>query len=43
METVGCIGTCVETWMGFTERRRIEMQRDVVRVLLEELGSIHTR
>ncbi len=40
VDTVGCIGTCVETWMGFPERRRVEMQRDVVRVLLEELGIL---
>jgi len=32
----GCVGICVETWMGFPEARRIEMQRDVVRVLLDE-------
>jgi uncharacterized protein len=35
---IGCIGICVETWMGFAERRRIEMQQDVVRVLLDEIG-----
>jgi hypothetical protein len=38
VDAVGCIGICVETWMGFSERRRIEMQKDVVRVLLDELG-----
>jgi len=34
VDATGCIGTCVETWMGFPERRRIEMHRDVVRHLL---------
>lgn len=35
-----CTGICVETWMGFPERRRIEMQIDVVRVLLDEIGIL---
>lgn len=35
---IGCIGVCVETWMGFPERRRVEMQKDVVRILLELIG-----
>ena len=34
----GCIGITVETWMGFPERRRIEMQRRVVELLLERIG-----
>jgi predicted deacylase len=38
VEATGCTGVCVETWSGFDERRRIDMQRDVVRVLLEEIG-----
>jgi hypothetical protein len=33
---VGCVGLCVETWMGFPEARRIEMQRGVVEILLDE-------
>ncbi len=37
VDAVGCIGVCVETWMGFPERRRIDMQKEVVRVLLDEL------
>jgi hypothetical protein len=40
VEATGCIGICVETWMGFAESRRVEMQRDVVRVLLDELGAL---
>lgn len=40
VEAVGCVGICVETWMGFDERRRIEMQRDVVRLLLDEFGVL---
>lgn len=38
VEAVGCVGICVETWMGFQEARRIEMQREVVVILLSELG-----
>lgn len=34
----GCVGLCVETWMGFTEARRVEMQRAVVELLLDDLG-----
>lgn len=40
VEAIGCVGICVETWMGFEERRRIEMQKDVVYVLLDELGVL---
>jgi hypothetical protein len=38
VDAVGCIGICVETWMGFEEDRRIRMQKSVVEILLEELG-----
>jgi hypothetical protein len=38
VDAIGCIGICVETWMGFPERRRIEMQKDVVHILLDEIG-----
>ena len=34
----GCIGVCVETWMGFEEDRRIRMQRRVVELMLETMG-----
>ncbi len=34
----GCLGLCVETWMGFEERRRIDLQRRVVELLLQQLG-----
>ena len=37
---LGCVGICVETWMGFWEQRRIEMQRDVVLLLLDEFGLL---
>jgi predicted deacylase len=40
VEATGCVGICVETWMGFAEARRIEMQRDVVRVLLDDFGVL---
>src|SRR5690606_22817946 len=35
VDAIGCVGVCVETWMGFGERRRIAMQRQVVDLLLE--------
>lgn len=40
VDAISCIGVCVETWMGFPERRRIQMQKDVVHVLLDELGVL---
>ncbi|MGE0792263.1 MAG: succinylglutamate desuccinylase/aspartoacylase family protein [Sandaracinaceae bacterium] len=40
VDAIGCIGICVETWMGFPEARRIEMQKDVVRVLLDEMEQL---
>ncbi len=38
VEAVGCLGVCVETWMGFAKRRRIEMHKAVVGLLLEAVG-----
>lgn len=38
VDAIGCVGICVETWMGFAERRRVEMQTEVVRILLDEIG-----
>lgn len=38
VDAIGCIGICVETWMGFAERRRIEMQKAVVEFLLDDIG-----
>lgn len=40
VDAVGCIGICVETWMGFDERRRIDMHKEVVRILLDEIGML---
>src|SRR5688572_29215887 len=40
VDRFGCIGVCVETWMGFEEARRVEMQRETVRLFLEELGLV---
>lgn len=40
VDAIGCVGICVETWMGFDETRRIAMHKDVVRVLLDELGVL---
>jgi hypothetical protein len=38
VERLGCIGLCIETWMGFPLARRVEMHREIVTVLLEEIG-----
>lgn len=38
VDAIGCVGTCVETWMGFPEARRIEMHKQVVLELLAEIG-----
>lgn len=38
VDAIGCIGVCVETWMGFEERHRIEMQKAVVEFLLDDIG-----
>lgn len=40
VDRFGCTGVCVETWMGFDEVRRVEMQSDTVRLFLEELGLL---
>jgi hypothetical protein len=40
VDRIGCIGVCVETWLGFEEARRIAMQRQTVRFFLEELGIL---
>lgn len=38
VDAIGCVGLCIETWMGFLERRRIDMQRRVVELLLRDIG-----
>ncbi|KIG18373.1 putative deacylase [Enhygromyxa salina] len=38
VDAIGCVGICVETWMGFEERHRIEMQKAVVEYLLDDVG-----
>lgn len=40
VDAIGCVGTCVETWMGFPERRRIDMQKEVVMALLREFELV---
>jgi uncharacterized protein len=40
VDAIGCIGICVETWMGFEERHRITMQKAVVEILLADLGLL---
>jgi hypothetical protein len=44
VDAIGCVGICVETWMGFPERRRIEMQKAVVELLLDDVDvGVRTR
>lgn len=38
VDDIGCLGTCVETWMGFELDRRVRMQKRVVELLLEQVG-----
>lgn len=38
VDAIGCVGLCIETWMGFEEAHRIDMQRSVVEFLLEDIG-----
>ncbi len=38
VDAIGCIGICVETWMGFEEPHRVEMQKAVVEFLLDDIG-----
>jgi hypothetical protein len=38
VDRVGCVGLCIETWMGFDEARRIAMQKQTVRILLADVG-----
>ncbi|HET6583993.1 MAG TPA: succinylglutamate desuccinylase/aspartoacylase family protein [Nannocystaceae bacterium] len=38
VDAIGCVGLCIETWMGFPEARRIEMQTAVVELLLDDIG-----
>lgn len=40
VDAIGCVGICVETWMGFEERTRIEMQQAVVEFLLDDVGVL---
>ncbi len=40
VDAIGCVGLCIETWMGFSEARRIEMQRAVVEYLLQDIGVL---
>ncbi|MBN2797783.1 MAG: succinylglutamate desuccinylase/aspartoacylase family protein [Deltaproteobacteria bacterium] len=38
VDALGCVGLTVETWSGFDEARRVQMQRQVVDLLLREIG-----
>ena len=40
VDAMGCLGTCIETWMGFDEARRVAMHRQVVELLLREVGIL---
>jgi hypothetical protein len=42
VDAIGCVGICVETWMGLDLARRVEMQREVVRVLLDEFRILES-
>ncbi len=43
VDAIGCVGVCVETWMGFALARRVAMHCDVVRLFLRELDMIDDR
>ena len=34
----GCLGLCIETWMGFELERRVAMQKRIVNLILCEAG-----
>ena len=34
----GCLGLCIETWMGFELSRRVTMQKRIVELILQEIG-----
>lgn len=38
VDATGCIGLCFETWMGFPEPKRVEMQKALVELLLDDVG-----
>lgn len=38
VDRIGCVGLCIETWMGFPERRRIDMHKEVVYDVLSDVG-----
>jgi hypothetical protein len=40
VDAIGCVGICVETWMGFAEAERVTMQKTVVELLLTDLGLL---
>ncbi len=40
VDAIGCVGLCIETWMGFDEPRRVEMQKAVVDFLLTDFGLV---
>ncbi|MFV8752271.1 succinylglutamate desuccinylase/aspartoacylase domain-containing protein [Nannocystaceae bacterium ST9] len=40
VDAIGCVGICVETWMGFPEAERIAMQKAVVELLLADIGVL---
>lgn len=41
VDKLGCIGLCIETWMGFPLERRVQMQREIVLTLLDAIGVGH--
>jgi murein tripeptide amidase MpaA len=43
VDDIGCVGLCIETWMGFEETRRVEMHKRVVELLLQHVGILRGR
>ncbi|MCA9518389.1 MAG: hypothetical protein KC635_25820, partial [Myxococcales bacterium] len=40
VDAIGCVGLCIETWMGFDEARRVAMHKRVVGLLARDIGVI---
>ncbi|PIE18743.1 MAG: hypothetical protein CSA66_04070 [Proteobacteria bacterium] len=40
VDAIGCVGLCIETWLGFEERRRVDMHKRIVELLLADFGLL---
>ena len=38
VEATGCVGLCLETWMGFEEARRVSMHKELCLLMLDRFG-----